>query len=125
MEFSFNGFIRGFKSGIPIAIGVASYGLVFGILSRQAGLELLPSLCMSAFVFAGASQFVALDMLATPLPMAAIIVSIIAPQIISGGSPGLIAAAVCTAASLVFKNLIAVMVTGVVTISLLRHFIFI
>ena len=54
-----------------------------------------------------------------------IIVSIIAPQILSGGSPGLIAAAVCLAASLVFKNLIAVMVTGVVTISLLRHFIFI
>ena len=54
-----------------------------------------------------------------------IIVSIIAPQILSGGSPGLIAAAVCLAASLVFKNLIAVMVTGVVVISLLRHFIFI
>ena len=30
-----------------------------------------------------------------------------------------------TAAVLVFKNLIAVMVTGVVTISILRHFIFI
>ena len=54
-----------------------------------------------------------------------IIVSIIAPQIISGGKPGLIAAAVCMAASLVFKNLIAVMVTGVVSISILRHFVFI
>ena len=54
-----------------------------------------------------------------------IIVSIIAPQIISGGKPGLIAAAACLAASLVFKNLIAVMATGVVTISILRHFIFI
>jgi len=52
-----------------------------------------------------------------------IIVSIIAPQIVSGGTPGLIAAAVCMAASLMFKNLIAVMVTGVITISLLRHFI--
>ena len=73
MEFSLRGFIKGFKAGIPIALGVASYGLVFGILSRQAGLELLPSLCMSAFVFAGASQFVALDMWVTPLPVAAII----------------------------------------------------
>ncbi len=53
-----------------------------------------------------------------------IIISIIAPQIISGGKPGLIAAAVCMAASLVFKNLIAVMVTGVATISILRHFVF-
>ena len=73
MEFSLRGFIKGFKAGIPIALGVASYGLVFGILSRQAGLELLPSLCMSTFVFAGASQFVALDMWVTPLPVAAII----------------------------------------------------
>ena len=36
MDFSLKGFIRGFKAGIPIALGVASYGLVFGILSRQA-----------------------------------------------------------------------------------------
>ncbi len=54
-----------------------------------------------------------------------IIISIIAPQIVSGGKSGLVASIVCIAASLIFKNLIAVMVSGVVTISVLRHFVFI
>lgn len=75
MEFSFNGFTRGFKAGLPIAAGVASYGLVFGVLSKQAGLDLVHALFMSAFVFAGASQFVALDMWTTPLPIFAVIVT--------------------------------------------------
>ncbi|MBU1341208.1 MAG: AzlC family ABC transporter permease [Proteobacteria bacterium] len=75
MQFSLTGWFKGFKSGIPIALGVASYGLVFGILSKQAGLDLIHSLCMSAFVFAGASQFVAMDMWTAPLPVVAIIVT--------------------------------------------------
>lgn len=75
MEFSLNGFIKGFKSGTPIALGVASYGLVFGVLSKQAGLDLVHALLMSTFVFAGASQFVAMDMWLTPLPIATIIVT--------------------------------------------------
>lgn len=75
MEFSFNGFIKGFKSATPIALGVATYGLVFGVLSKQAGLDLIPAIFMSSFVFAGASQFVAMDMWLTPLPIVAIIVT--------------------------------------------------
>lgn len=54
-----------------------------------------------------------------------IIVSIIAPQIICGGIDTMIAAVFCFAAALFFKNMIAVMVTGVVVISVLRNFIFI
>ena len=73
MLFSAQGFLKGFTSGLPIAVGVASYGLVFGVLSREAGLDLWTSLGMSVFVFAGASQFVALDMWNTPLPVFAII----------------------------------------------------
>lgn len=75
MRFSTKGFLKGFRAGLPIAIGVASYGLVFGILSREAGLDLWSSLSMSLFVFAGASQFVALDMWITPLPIFAIIMT--------------------------------------------------
>ncbi len=54
-----------------------------------------------------------------------IIVSIIAPQIFSGGTVTLTAGIICTAAALVFRNLIAVMVTGVVYVSLLRNVVFI
>ncbi len=50
-----------------------------------------------------------------------IIVSIIAPQMAKGGSVTLTASAVCIAASLVCKNLVAVMVIGVVYVSLFRY----
>ncbi|MCP4024472.1 MAG: AzlC family ABC transporter permease [Desulfobacteraceae bacterium] len=75
MDFTINGFLKGVKSGFPIALGVASYGVVFGVLSRQAGLDADHALLMSAFVFAGASQFVALDMWLTPLPVVTIIIT--------------------------------------------------
>lgn len=52
-----------------------------------------------------------------------IIISIIAPQIISGGVNTIIAGLICIGSALLFKNLVAVMVTGVVTISILRNFI--
>jgi len=75
MDFSLQGFIKGFKAGLPIAFGVASYGLVFGILSKQAGLDIFHALFMSTFVFAGASQFVAMDIWITPLPVLTIIIT--------------------------------------------------
>ncbi len=65
----------GFKAALPMALGVASYGLVFGVLSQQAGMSKLESLFMSAFVFAGASQFVALDMWSNTLPVLTIILT--------------------------------------------------
>ncbi len=52
-----------------------------------------------------------------------IIVSIIAPQIVSGGLNTIIAGLICIGAALLFKNLLAVMITGVLAISLLRNFI--
>ena len=54
-----------------------------------------------------------------------IIISIIAPQIFSGGSITLTASLICIGAALVFRNLVAVMLTGVLYVALLRNFIFI
>jgi len=54
-----------------------------------------------------------------------IIVSIIAPQIISGGYAAWITSGVCITAARIFKNMVAVMVTGVMTLSILRNLIFI
>lgn len=75
IKFTTRGFVRAFKAGIPIAVGVASYGLVFGVLSGQAGFSPSQSLFMSAVVFAGASQFVALDMWQFPLPVLTLVVT--------------------------------------------------
>jgi predicted branched-subunit amino acid permease len=46
---------------VPVAISIAAYGVVWGVLAGQAGLTPWEVLLMSGLVFAGASQFVALD----------------------------------------------------------------
>lgn len=69
------GLISGFKRTIPIAISALVYGLVFGILSRQVGINLVESLLMSSLVFAGSAQFIVLDLWTTPLPIGTIILT--------------------------------------------------
>lgn len=61
---------------VPVGLSIAAYGLVWGVLAGQAGLSALEVLLMSGLVFAGASQFVALESW-TPgnLPILAIIVT--------------------------------------------------
>jgi 4-azaleucine resistance transporter AzlC len=67
----------GARMFIPVAISIAAYGLVWGVLAGQAGLSVLEVLLMSGLVFAGASQFVALDMW-TPgaLPIGSIVLAV-------------------------------------------------
>jgi predicted branched-subunit amino acid permease len=60
----------------PVAISVAAYGLVWGVLAGQAGMSILEVALMSGLVFAGSSQFVVLDMW-TPgsLPIVSIVIA--------------------------------------------------
>ncbi len=51
------------RAGIPIAIGYFPAAVAFGILAKSCGLSLLESFLFSAVVFAGASQFIALNLL--------------------------------------------------------------
>jgi len=61
---------------LPVAVSIASYGVVWGVLAGQKGLSVLEVLLMSGLVFAGSSQFVALDSW-TPgaLPVISIVVA--------------------------------------------------
>ncbi|MBO9588115.1 AzlC family ABC transporter permease [Devosia sp.] len=71
-------FLAGARACVPVAISVAAYGLVWGVLARGAGLSLLEVIMMSALVFAGSAQFVALDLwTATPaaLPIGALVLA--------------------------------------------------
>lgn len=67
-------FKRGFIQGFPIAIGVAAYGVVYGMLTRNI-LTDAETVMSCLVVFAGVSQIMALDMWHAPLPMTAIIIS--------------------------------------------------
>lgn len=56
--------LRGARSAIPIAIGYVPVAIAFGILARQAGFSVVQALGMSAIVYAGASQFASLPLVA-------------------------------------------------------------
>jgi len=65
-------FAREFGAGLliasPVAVAAMPIGLVFGALAVDKGLSPLEVALMSFFVFAGAAQFVAIDMWTDPAP---------------------------------------------------------
>lgn len=67
--FTVEGIREGFVSALPLSIAVAPFSLVFGVLASQTGLSVVESTLMSATVFAGAAQFVVIDLWTDPLPV--------------------------------------------------------
>ncbi|MCD7034879.1 AzlC family ABC transporter permease [Metabacillus sp. GX 13764] len=58
-------FVHGLQSGISIAIGYMPVALTFGLLAKASGLSLSETMMMSLFVFAGASQYIAINLIAS------------------------------------------------------------
>jgi 4-azaleucine resistance transporter AzlC len=56
-------FRDGTKAALPIVLGYIPVGIAFGLLARRAGLTPLEATSMSFFVYAGASQFIAVEMI--------------------------------------------------------------
>lgn len=63
------GVLRGMRRAIPLVIGITPFGLVVGILSHGQGLSLLECCLMSALVYGGASQVLALGIWTHPAPV--------------------------------------------------------
>ena len=57
-------FLAGMKATIPLVIGAIPFGIIFGTLSASSGLSFAGTMAMSAIVFAGSAQFIALGLLA-------------------------------------------------------------
>jgi 4-azaleucine resistance transporter AzlC len=69
-------FLLGMRLFLPVAISIASYGVVWGVLAGQAGLSPLDVLLMSGIVYAGSSQFVAITMWSPAgLPITSIVIA--------------------------------------------------
>lgn len=75
MTYTWRGALDGVRSSVAIALGAGAFGVVFGMLARQAGLSLPEALLMSAIVFAGSAQIVSLGLWVAPLPVGAIILT--------------------------------------------------
>lgn len=71
-------FRRGCRDILPIVVATIPFGLVYGAIASHEGLSLETSVAFSAFTFAGASQFAALEFWAHPLPFLTIFLSVMA-----------------------------------------------
>jgi 4-azaleucine resistance transporter AzlC len=56
-------FLAGGRDTIPLIIGAIPFGLIFGTLATASGLSFVGTMAMSAIVFAGSAQFIAVGLL--------------------------------------------------------------
>jgi len=57
-------FLKGIIDALPLIVGGVPFGIIFGTLSLNAGLDVWQTIGLSSIVFAGSAQFVAVGMLA-------------------------------------------------------------
>ncbi len=57
-----NEFLQGAKDILPMLIGTAPFGLIFGVLCAENGLSFFGGQSFSLFVFAGSAQFVGVNL---------------------------------------------------------------
>ena len=68
-------FAEGMYAGVPVILGFIPVGIAYAIMARQAGFNVAETIFMSASVFAGASQMMAVGMYASGASIVAMIVA--------------------------------------------------
>jgi 4-azaleucine resistance transporter AzlC len=68
-------FSAGARDTFPLLLGAFPFGLIYGTLAVSSGLSAKAALAMSAFVFAGSAQFIAVGLIAAGTPVSIIIVT--------------------------------------------------
>lgn len=69
-------FLAGVRDQLPLLLGVAPFGLIFGALAISVGLTPLAAQGFSLFIFAGSAQFVAAGLVGALTPPLVIVVTI-------------------------------------------------
>ncbi len=77
VTFTVAGALRGARGVLPIVPGALAFGLVYGFLAGQKGMTALEIGLSSALVFAGASQFLALELWGDPLPLLSLVAGVL------------------------------------------------
>jgi 4-azaleucine resistance transporter AzlC len=91
VAFTRAGMAAGALRTLPVATGGLAFGVFYGFLAGQNGLTLLESILMSGWVFAGASQFLSVELWGDPLPVGALIATVLvinARHILMGATLG-------------------------------------
>lgn len=66
-------FFSGARDTLPLMLGAFPFGLIYGTLAVTSGLSLTAAMAMSACVFAGSAQFIAVGLVSAQAPVAIII----------------------------------------------------
>lgn len=72
-------FLLGVRALLPMLLGVAPFGVIFGVIALQSGIPPLAAFLMSSLVFAGSAQFLLAQLIGAG-----------APALLSVGAVGLI-----------------------------------
>jgi 4-azaleucine resistance transporter AzlC len=71
----FNEFIAGTKAELPILLGVIPFGMIYGVLALKANLPVSAAQAMSSILFAGSSQFMAVQLIGSGTPLLMIVLT--------------------------------------------------
>jgi 4-azaleucine resistance transporter AzlC len=69
-------FWAGVRAELPLLIGVAPFGMIYGVLALNAGLPPAPAQMMSSIVFAGSAQFITAQLVREAVPGLVIVLTI-------------------------------------------------
>ncbi|MGH1454638.1 MAG: AzlC family ABC transporter permease [Paracoccaceae bacterium] len=71
-------FRKGLQDGAPFAVVIVPFGLLFGVVATNAGLNVIEALSFSIVVIAGAAQFTAVQLLSENAPTWVVLASALA-----------------------------------------------
>jgi predicted branched-subunit amino acid permease len=74
-------FLSGAKAELPILLGVAPFGMIYGALAMAAGLPVTMAQAMSSVVFAGSAQFIAVQLISQGAPALVLLVTTVVVNI--------------------------------------------
>ena len=69
-------FLAGWRDELPIVLGVAPFGMIYGLLALSAGLSHGTAQAMSSVVFAGSAQFIAAQLIRESSPAGVIVLTV-------------------------------------------------
>ena len=59
---------QGFRAGVPFVLVVGPFGLLFGVVATEAGMDITQTMAMTVLVIAGAAQFATVQLLSDHAP---------------------------------------------------------
>ncbi len=68
-------FFAGARAELPLLLGVAPFGMIYGVLALKAGLPVSMAQAMSLVLFAGSAQFMAVQLLQNGTPLVVVVLT--------------------------------------------------